>query len=45
MSQPKAPLLWFNMHAEEGPFQYVSMDLIMDLPRSEGYDTILTIIN
>ena len=30
---------------EEGPFQYMSMDLIMDLPRSEGYDAILTIID
>ena len=45
MSQPKAPLLRFDTHTEEGPFQYVSMDLIMDLPRSEGYDAILTIID
>jgi hypothetical protein len=44
-SQPKAPLLRFDTHAEEGPFQYVSMDLIMDLPRSEGYDAILTIVD
>ena len=44
-SQPKAPLLLFNMHMEEGPFQYMSMDLITDLPRSEGYDAILTIVN
>jgi len=28
-----------------GPFQYVSMDLITDLPRSEGYDAILMIVN
>jgi hypothetical protein len=45
MSQPKAPLLRFDTHVEEGPFQYVSMDLITDLPRSEGFDTILTIID
>jgi hypothetical protein len=45
MSQPKAPLLQFDTHMEEGPFQYVSMDLITDLPRSEGYDAILTIVN
>jgi hypothetical protein len=44
-SQPKAPLLWFDTHAEEGLFQYVSIDLITDLPKSEGYDAILTIIN
>ncbi len=44
-SQPKALLLWFNTYAEEGPFQYVLMDLITDLPRSEGYDTILMIVN
>jgi hypothetical protein len=30
---------------EEGPFQYMSMNLIMDLPRSESYDAILMIIN
>jgi len=45
MSQPKAPLLRFDTHTEEGPFQYVSMDLITDLPRLEGYDAILTIID
>jgi hypothetical protein len=30
---------------EEGLFQYISMDLIMDLPKLEGYDAILMIIN
>jgi hypothetical protein len=30
---------------EEGPFQYMSMNLITDLPRSESYDAILMIIN
>jgi hypothetical protein len=44
-SKPKAPLLQFDTHTEEGPFQYVSMDLITDLPRSEGYDAILTIVD
>jgi len=28
-----------------GPFQYVSMDLITDLPKSNGYDSILTIVD
>jgi len=44
-SKPKAPLLRFDTHIEEGPFQYVSMNLITDLPRSKGYDAILTIID
>ena len=30
---------------EEGLFQYVSMDLIMNLPKLEGYDAILMIID
>jgi hypothetical protein len=43
--QPKAPLLQFDTHMEEGPFQYISIDLITDLPRSEGYNAILMIID
>ena len=43
--KPKAPLLRFDTHAEEGPFQYVSMDLITDLLRSKGYDAILMIVD
>ena len=30
---------------EEGPFQYVSMDLITDLPKSQGFNSILTIVD
>jgi hypothetical protein len=41
----KAPLQRFDTHVEEGPFQYVSMDLITDLPKSENYNSILTIVN
>ena len=41
----KAPLQRFDVPVSEGPFQYVSMDLIMDLPRSDGYDSILTIVD
>ena len=41
----KAPLQCFDTPVEEGPFQYMSMDLIMDLPKSQGFDSILTIIN
>jgi hypothetical protein len=43
--QLKAPLQHFDTHVEEGPFQYVSMDLITDLPKSNNYDSILTIID
>jgi len=41
----KAPLQHFDVPAGEGPFQYMSMDLITDLPRSEGFDSILTIVD
>ena len=41
----RAPLQPFDTFATEGPFQYVSMDLITDLPKSGKYDTILTIVD
>jgi hypothetical protein len=41
----RAPLYPFDTHVEQGPFQYVSMDLITDLPRSNRYDAILTIVD
>ena len=41
----RTPLQPFDTHVEEGPFQYVSMDLITDLPLSNGYDAILTIVD
>ena len=41
----KAPLQHFDTPVEEGPFQYVSMDLIMDLPKSQGFDSILMIVD
>jgi len=41
----KAPLQRFDTHVEEGPFQYVSMDLITDLPKSHGFDSVLTIVD
>jgi Integrase zinc binding domain len=45
LPQSKAPLQHFDTHVEEGPFQYVSMDHIMDLPKSENYNSILTIVD
>jgi hypothetical protein len=40
-----APLYHLDTFIEEGPFQYVSMDLITDLPLSNNYDSILTIMD
>jgi len=40
-----APLYHLDTFAEQGPFQYVSMDLITDLPPSNKYDLILTIVD
>jgi len=46
ITYPKCtPLYHFDTHMEEGPFQYVSMDLITDLSISNKYDAILTIID
>ena len=39
------PLYHFNTHVEHGPFQYMSIDLITDLPLSNKYDAIFTIMN
>jgi len=41
----RAPLQCFDTPVEEGPFQYMSMDLITDLPKSHGFDSVLTIVN
>jgi Integrase zinc binding domain len=41
----RTPLYHFDTYAEQGPFQYVSMDLITDLPPSNKYDAILTIVD
>jgi transposase InsO family protein len=41
----RAPLHRFDTPVTKGPFQYVSMDLITDLPKSGRYDAILTIVD
>ena len=41
----RAPLYHFDTDVEHGLFQYVSMDLITDLPPSNKYDAILTIVD
>jgi hypothetical protein len=45
LPRKKAPLHPFNTAVNQGPFQYVSMDLITDLPISDGHDSILTIVD
>jgi hypothetical protein len=41
----KASLHPFDMAVDQGPFQYVSMDLITNLPISDRHDSILTIVD
>ena len=41
----KASLQPFPLKPTKGPFQIVSMDLITELPKSNGYNAILTIID
>ena len=41
----KAPLQRFDTPVQEGPFQYMSMDLITDLSKSQGFDSVLTIVD
>ena len=44
-NRKRTPLYHFDTHVEQGLFQYVSMDLITDLPPSNKYDSILTIVD
>ena len=39
----KAPLNPITLEAEALPFQTIALDFIVKLPKSEGYDSILTI--
>jgi Integrase zinc binding domain len=41
----KAPLQRLDTAIDKGPFQLVSMDLITDLPKSDKFDSILTIVD
>jgi hypothetical protein len=45
LHRTRLPLHRLDTHIEEGPFQYVSMDLITDLPPSKGFNSILTIVD
>lgn len=44
-AKAKASTQQLNVPVEEGPFQYISLDLITDLPLSGKYDSILTIMD
>ena len=41
----KSPLQYFNTNIKDEPFQHVLMDLITDLPKLDGFDSILTIVD
>ena len=45
MTHRKAPLQPIMPNPHSGPFQMVAMDLIMDLPESNGFNAVLTIID
>ena len=40
-----APLYHFDTHVEQGPFQYISIDLITDLSPLNSFNSILTIVD
>ena len=44
-AEGRVPTQHLNTPVEEGPFQYISLDLITDLPQSGRYDAILTIVD
>jgi RNase H-like domain found in reverse transcriptase/Integrase zinc binding domain/Chromo (CHRromatin Organisation MOdifier) domain len=43
MVRPRVPLFLIGADTPVKPFHTISWDLIMDLPTSQGYDTVLTI--
>jgi hypothetical protein len=45
LPQKKVSLHPFDTAVDQGPFQYVSTDLITDLPMLDGCDSILTIVD
>jgi hypothetical protein len=44
-SYEMCPIVSLQYPCGTGPFQYISMDLITDLPPSNKYDAILTIVD
>jgi len=45
MTHQHAPLQTIPVEPHQGPFQVVAMDLITNLPESNGFNAILTIID
>jgi RNase H-like domain found in reverse transcriptase/Integrase zinc binding domain len=43
--QTKVPLYRINVPSEAQPFQVIAMDLITQLPKCDGFDAILTIVD
>jgi Chromo (CHRromatin Organisation MOdifier) domain/Integrase zinc binding domain len=41
----KTPLFWIPSVIDAKPFSHIAMDLIMGLPKSDGHDAILTIVD
>ena len=44
-NKPKVPLYPIMSEKSAHPFSTIALDLIVDLPKSGGYDSILTIMN
>jgi Integrase zinc binding domain len=44
-TRPKVPLVPITPKEQAPPFATIALDLIMDLPESQGHDSILTITN
>ena len=44
-TRPKPPLMPIVATGVQAPFETISLDLITDLPISQGYDSILTVID
>jgi hypothetical protein len=42
-TKPKIPIYPITTRTESNPFETIAMDLIVDLPLSNGFDSILTI--
>jgi hypothetical protein len=42
-TRPKIPIMLITVKEQAPPFATIALDLIMDLPISQGYDSILTI--
>jgi hypothetical protein len=42
-TKPRVPIYPITTYANAFPFETIALDLIVDLPPSQGYDSILTI--